>query len=117
MTDKQREIVYIWIGLCLVLLLAMGNLWGQSMSISTEPGCKAYAPNEQHLTNVPECKPQTAHEVVLKHANFVRKVQSCQRKHWPVNDAVCEGIALSLAGWVVDEHPELFGPDALKEQP
>lgn len=60
---------------------------------------------------------QTVEEVLQKHAGFVRQVQSCDKRNWPIGDAACEGTALGIAHSYVLEHPDWFGPHALDKKP
>ena len=102
-----------------VLLLAAACAWcdasAQTSQVSSQPGCAVYKSGEKHLPNVPACSAVlTIPEILHKHAGLVRRVQSCEKRNWPVNDPVCVGISLSFAHAYVDDHPEWFGPDALK---
>ena len=59
---------------------------------------------------------ETVQDVLRRHAHFIRLVQSCEKRNWPVTDPACEGAALGLAHDYVQDHPEWFGPDALKDE-
>jgi hypothetical protein len=57
---------------------------------------------------------QTTQEILHKHASSIREVQSCDKRNWPVSDMKCLGTAAGLIHGYIAEHPEWFGPDALK---
>jgi hypothetical protein len=43
-----------------------------------------------------------------RHARMIRRVISCQKRKWPIEDPVCVGTAAGLIPLYVEEHPELF---------
>lgn len=81
------------------------------LNFVTKPGVTATL-SKNEIVAAPESSPELQ-KINKRHAHFIRGVQSCEKRNWPVSDPICHGYALSLAHWFVIDHPEFFGPGAL----